>query len=406
MRILCVFDKYNYGHAARGISYEYINFIPALEQLGHTVSFFETYNQALYSDFEDQNRKLLETVERVQPDLIFVQQRWNETWIETWDLLRLTQSVVLVNWAADDSWKYSQFSKYLAKYFDYFVTTYPDRVASYIKDGHDDVLLSQWAADGANLIAPKLAKDCEYQVTFVGSAHGKRKEMAEVVRAAGIDLQCFGSGWPAGPLSTEDMINVYNNSVITLNFDNGAWTPKSFLGKPDRQIKARTFEVLGYGGFLLTSSHPFLSRYYELDTEIVAFDDLQDLINKINYYLANLELRDQIAAAGYQRTANEHTYQHRLQKIITHITPLHDTYRHQPTVIDWKQFDAMVTANYQTALGGGLRWLYTKPFELMFGAVRGRRAARRLMHELSWRFRGERAYSVKSVVNRYFYNDV
>lgn len=406
MRILCVFDKYNYGDSARGVSYEYINFIPALEQLGHDVHFFETYNQALYRDFEDQNRQLLETIERVQPDLIFVQQRWFETWIETWDLVKRTKSVVLVNWAADDSWKYSQFSKYLAHYFDYFVTTYPDRIESYTQDGHKDVLLSQWAADGANLIAPKLAADCDYQVTFVGSAHGKRKEMAEVVRAAGIDLQCFGSGWPAGPLSTEEMINVYNNSVITLNFDNGAWTPKSFIGKPDRQIKARTFEVLGYGGFLLTGSHPFLSRYYEIDAEIVAFDDLQDLIQKINFYLANLALRDKIALAGYQRTANEHTYQHRLQSIITHIAPLHQTHSDQPTVIDWLAFDKIALTNQQGKLGAALVALYSKPFELILGKTRGRRAARRLVHELSWRFRGEKAYSATSVVNRYFYKDV
>lgn len=405
MRILCVFDKYNYGVEGRGLAYEYINFIPAFEQLGHDVSFFEVYTPTAYTNFADQNQQLLETVAALQPDLIFVQQRWYETWIETWALLQATKAVVLVNWAADDSWKYHQFSRYLATYFDRFVTTYPSRVDNYEQDGHT-VLLSQWAANGANLRAPTLAADCEYQVTFVGSAHGKRKDMAEFVRAAGIELQCFGNGWPAGALTTEEMVNVYNNSVITLNFDNGAWTPKSALGMPDRQIKARTFEVLGYGGFLLTGSHPTLKDHYVLDKEIVAFEDLPDLVEKIKFYLAHSDQRDQIALAGHHRTANEHTYQHRFQQIIDAILPLHHDYKDRELTIDWDAF-AHIKAQYrhQKSLALGLK-LYTVPFTVLFGKVRGRRAARRLLYELSWRIRGERAYSVKSWVNRFFYEDV
>ena len=91
------------------------------------------------------------------------------------------------------------------------------------------------------------------------------------------------------------------------------------------QIKGRNFEVPGCGGFLLTGKAENLEAYYEIDKEVACFDDMDDLIKKVKYYLSDEKLRDTIAARGYQRTLDEHTYVHRFTEIFERLGLLTET---------------------------------------------------------------------------------
>ena len=117
MRILCVFGQHNYGDPARGQGYEYSNFLPALRNLGHEVEVFDSFSRAIYADFADLNRALLDSVERFRPDLVFCVLMGYEVWLETLSLIRKS-GVRLVNWGTDDSWKYDQFSHFVSPAFD------------------------------------------------------------------------------------------------------------------------------------------------------------------------------------------------------------------------------------------------------------------------------------------------
>jgi spore maturation protein CgeB len=81
------------------------------------------------------------------------------------------------------------------------------------------------------------------------------------------------------------------------------------------QIKGRNFEVPGCGGFLLTGRAENLDQYYENGKEIVSFDDKDDLIEKIRYYISHESERAAIARAGNERTLREHTYVARFRNI-------------------------------------------------------------------------------------------
>jgi spore maturation protein CgeB len=70
LKVLCVFGQHNYGDPERGQGYEYTNFISAFENMGFNVVFFESQNKAIYRDFVDMNRRLLQTVEQEKPDVI------------------------------------------------------------------------------------------------------------------------------------------------------------------------------------------------------------------------------------------------------------------------------------------------------------------------------------------------
>jgi spore maturation protein CgeB len=81
------------------------------------------------------------------------------------------------------------------------------------------------------------------------------------------------------------------------------------------QIKGRTFEIPGYGGFLLSETADDLERYYRPGEEIGTFADADELVEKVHYYLGHDEERSHIRENGYRRTISEHTYEARFRQI-------------------------------------------------------------------------------------------
>lgn len=73
----------------------------------------------------------------------------------------------------------------------------------------------------------------------------------------------------------------------------------------------RLFEATGAGAFVLTEYRDNLSKYFEIDQEIVTFKDEQELFEKIEYYLHNPEQRIAIAKRGQQRCLKEHSMEKR-----------------------------------------------------------------------------------------------
>jgi spore maturation protein CgeB len=57
----------------------------------------------------------------------------------------------------------------------------------------------------------------------------------------------------------------------------------------------------------------------------------------------------------------------------------------------------------RNGLGHWLRRLVAGPLSAVFGRVRGPRAARRLVYELSWRLAGKTTYCARGLPGRLFY---
>lgn len=81
-------------------------------------------------------------------------------------------------------------------------------------------------------------------------------------------------------------------------------------------LNVRTFEAAGIGAFQMVDWRAGLSQLFEDGKEIVSFNSLDDMHQKIDYYLQNPELRDEIAKAGKVRALREHTYELRLKLIL------------------------------------------------------------------------------------------
>jgi spore maturation protein CgeB len=306
MRILCAFGRHQYGQESLGVGTEYSAFLPALRILGHTVEHVDTWTVGKESIAEI-NDRLLRVAEKFRPEVLLTVHILYEIWTETVDEIRRRFGTIAITWTTDDSWKYTKVSHYIASHYDCITTTYDYVVPRYHRDGHENVCLTQWAARDDAIKAPLPAGECDIEVSFVGAAHGNRRKMISSLRDFGISVQCFGSGWNHGPVTEAQMVEIMRRSFISLNFANS---------RGHNQIKARTFEVPGAGGFLVTQPARGLERWYRPGIEMEVFTSLEDLAMKIAYYRANPGRRDLIATAGHNRTVVEHLYSKRLDYVL------------------------------------------------------------------------------------------
>ena len=194
-----------------------------------------------------------------------------------------------------------------------------------------------------------------HEVAFVGQRYGDRPEMLAYLARNGVPVRAWGVGWagyaatvaqapgrlkgllspsglaygfrrlgrlwadrrfalPAGaaggPLTDEEMIEVFSRSKINLGFGSVGETARA--GRSQFQVRLRDFEVPMSGGFYLTQYQPELAGFFDIGREIVCFESKEELLQKVRYYLAHDAEREAIRRRGYERARRDHTWRRRL----------------------------------------------------------------------------------------------
>lgn len=104
---------------------------------------------------------------------------------------------------------------------------------------------------------------------------------------------------------------IFNQSKINLNI--------TMRGIPSG-ISLRVFDVLGCGGFLITNYQPEIAELFVDGEDLVMYTDMDDLLQKIDYYLNHPEERQRIAKNGQKKVLSKHTYKDKLAQIIETVT--------------------------------------------------------------------------------------
>ena len=104
-----------------------------------------------------------------------------------------------------------------------------------------------------------------------------------------------------------EMPLVFKQSKINLNIS---------LRSIKSGIPQRAFDIMGSGGFLLSNYQNDFLDYFTPGEDFDFYESKSDLLNKIDYYLANEAERLQIARNGHDKIAAAHTYRHRVREIL------------------------------------------------------------------------------------------
>jgi spore maturation protein CgeB len=164
-------------------------------------------------------------------------------------------------------------------------------------------------------------------ISFVGAGYHNRQQM--FASMAQYPFRIWGSEWPTGKpfdrlvqdesrrVSPEEYIKVFNATDINLNLHSSS--ERDGVDPSGDFINPRTFELAGCGAFQLCDERSLLPELFEVGKEIITFSNMSELRQKIEHYRAHPEERATVCEAARARVIKEHTYEHRLEQMLSTI---------------------------------------------------------------------------------------
>lgn len=176
---------------------------------------------------------------------------------------------------------------------------------------------------GDTIKARQLSAEPVIDVLFVGSADLRRIFLLEnIVEKVTIYGNRWQRQWPLmseklqqkvidEPIWGKQLQLTLSVSKIVLNI-----TRIPFYGA-ETGINHRIFEAMSMGCFVLTDHCDEIAELFEIGQEIETFKGMEELKQKVEYYLQHDEERQQIADRGYQRFHKDYTWQQRSAELLT-----------------------------------------------------------------------------------------
>jgi spore maturation protein CgeB len=331
--------KYDYGEPACGLSNSEYYFEKPISKLADTMISYDFMSVFHERGRDRMNQDLLETVLREKPDVTLFVPFTDQFIPEVVDAIN--RFTITVGYYFDDTWRI-EYSKFWAKHFKFVTTSDVHGIKRWRDEGCVNFIYSPFACNQEVFRRKKTPK--MYDTTFVGQYHPYRAWYLRRLQSAGLNVKAWGYGWPGGHLDLESMVDVFNQSKINLNLSNNeSWDLRYVISfsrplketvrvvrrtlgaalradtKMHEMVKARHFEINACGGFQLSYYVEGLERHYRIGEEIALYESIDDIVNKVRYYLKHEDEREFIAQHGYERTLYDHTLERRFANIFDEI---------------------------------------------------------------------------------------
>lgn len=165
-----------------------------------------------------------------------------------------------------------------------------------------------------------------HDISFIGSFETERAEAIYALALAGFEVNIWGNGWRKWvnkhpkmivhqrPLYHIDMIVKIEETRINLCFLRKLANDKS---------TNRTFEIPACAGFMMAEYTDEQHSFFPSRTSAIYFKTHSELIQKVQYFLANEEERDTIALMGHKVcVTSSFSYKDRCKDFIENIWPV------------------------------------------------------------------------------------
>lgn len=282
--------------------YVFWNFFLPLQSIGHSVFFFDTSffgNDQFKKDFES-----------FKPDMLFCVMTGDRSVCpdEPWESIRAVTEkgdCKTFNWFCDDTWRFESFSSKVCENFHFCSTTERNFLERFESIGFKNIRYANWHSN-PDVYSSVFSKK-SYLLGFIGGLNRDREKYISHLASNNFGVANIKNA------PFEEMIHLYSSSLIGLNFTKSASDGK-------RQMKARIFEIPATKTLLLTESVEGIEEFFDVQKEIMTFEDEHDLIDKVKWISSKPERAFEIAAAGHKRFLSEHTSQKRIEKLLSSLT--------------------------------------------------------------------------------------
>lgn len=216
------------------------------------------------------------------------------------------------------------------------------KLPDYLRGYFDAVMEAQLNISGANIVEPMLTTDIlgQLQEYFeLEKSEGSFSDLGLIFQTTvlGFKIAEIERRRALIELSKCYNVNVYSNSNVSDmlrirycgSVDYWSEMPKVFRASkinlnftiPNIKsgIPLRVWDVLGSGGFLLTNYQAEIPYYFDEGKDLVCFDGVDDLREKVGYYLAREDERCAIAENGYKKVKELHGYVERIETMLAQV---------------------------------------------------------------------------------------
>jgi spore maturation protein CgeB len=168
--------------------------------------------------------------------------------------------------------------------------------------------------------------DYSADVSFIGNYSKHKTHVLEAIANAlpEINLKIWGGTWyqykgevlkksiQGSALLGDAYVQAINGSKINL----GILSEQVIGASSGDLITSRTFHIPGAGGFMIHQWSKEVEECYKENVEAAFFRDIEDLIQKISYYLIHNSERSKIAKNGTERALKDHSLDNRAKRIL------------------------------------------------------------------------------------------
>jgi spore maturation protein CgeB len=242
------------------------------------------------------------------------------------------QRVKTAVWFTEDPY-FMDRTQVLAQYFDFVFTIDSAALEFYKNNGHLNTYQFPLATEPQVFMPKQVEAKYRSDICLVGFPYPDRIQFIKfLLQNTPYKIKVVGK-W-ANPLfrfQSNPKLMIHEGWVepsIVADFYNGAKivlnTHRPFnlsqnqnkLGIIGKSINNRTFDIAACSSFQLIEFKEDLPNYFLEDKEIVTFRSNQELVQKIDFYLKFEEERQLIATNAKNRVLKEHTFEHRLEKML------------------------------------------------------------------------------------------
>lgn len=214
-----------------------------------------------------------------------------------------------------------------------------NRLPDYLRGYFDAVMEAQLNVSGANIVEPMLTTSILEQLQeyfALEKSEGSFSDLGLIFQTTvlGFKIAEIERRRALIELSKYYRVNVYSNSDVSDllriqycgSVDYWSEMPKVFrmskinlnftIPNIKSGIPLRIWDVLGSKGFLLTNYQAEIPYFFKEGEDLVCFDGVEDLREKVGYYLAHEDERLAIAENGYRKVRERHSYIERIRTIL------------------------------------------------------------------------------------------
>lgn len=219
-------------------------------------------------------------------------------------------------------------------------------------------------------------------LSFMGAGYPNRRQAFR--RLSGYDFKIWGTEWEDEPLlaphlqmegrriSPEEAVRIFNAAKINLNLHSGTRRDEAVTGGDF--VNPRTFEIAACGAFQLVDKRALMPPLFAAD-ELATFESMEELLEKVDYFLTRPEERAAYAKRGRERVLAGHTYAARMRTLLDFTAARISGWPPSAAAEPWTEGLDALPEDLQSALGGLLQSLELQPgtdFDTLIAALRGR----------------------------------